>query len=224
MAKDVTVHCGFPKTATRTLQTHVFPCLSGVSYMGTYANKLDRLGLDDLIRNRHSTDLDPRDPKTAKALEILRNVISSAEGHILISYEGVLSATLRPRLSFEGFGAPVPVRSAAQQLDYVNKLIRAAGCEGAIRILITLREQSDFLPSFYAENYKEYFSKIRGMKTFSDYLTSLLDGKTKVLDARALDYCHLEDVCTTTFGAGNTKFLPYEWLGLVDKVPAPETC
>lgn len=201
-----------PKTATTTLQKHVFPHLSEIQYIGKFPGTPDELQgiLYALLRYRSADCLDLRDQLTKRAIEILRRYIAEAAKPILISNENVLAETLRPRLKCGSHGSVLPARTTLHQLKYLADLIGEAG-GGTPRVVITLRGQSEFLPSFYAEAYQATFGGIGSMSAFSGYIDQLLDGAARLIDPGSLNFCQIEDACNQVFGSGNTQFLMYRW-------------
>jgi hypothetical protein len=210
----LTLHCGFPKTATTTLQTHVFPHIGGISYLGQFCDGPDRLRacLYELLRRREEGCFDAGNSLASQGIQLIRQALSRTSNHALISCEEVLASVLLPRIKGTNYSRPLPGRTTLQQLTYMKDLIEyATGLSP--RVLIAVREQSRLLPSFYAQAYRNNFRRIRGFHSFSSYLDNLLDpNRASSLDATTLDFSRLEDVCFAVFGKENTAFLAYEWL------------
>lgn len=205
-------HIGYPKTASTTLQTHVFPYLTKVAYIGKHYDTARQQQRDLCNRLRHCPDeFSLNDKVTQGIVTDLKNTIAKSEKPILISYEEVMAATLHPAVGQGRFGRALPVRSAAHQFSYLHDLVKEVGGVTP-KILIVVREQSELLPSFYAEAYKATFSSIRGMKSFSGYVDELLGQKSPLLDPASLDYCRVEDASIREFGVNNVKLIPYAWM------------
>lgn len=140
----VLLHVGFPKTATTSLQDHVFSVLPWVCNLG----KPDmRRGLKKALRHIASDDLDRFDRKHADCVrDAVRDARRSARS-IVISHEGMTGSRWRTVgttrvLRENGFRA---LRTATAE--------RLRDCLGdaRVRVLFTIREQRAWLLSTFAD-------------------------------------------------------------------------
>lgn len=200
----------------------MFPHLKNVLYVGKAFRDPNDLLVDASLSllHRNSDFYDPDEAPTKQFASKLSNILRNSQQTVLVSFEEVLSATLKPRVERGIFARVKAARTSEQQLLFVKEIMLNAGdCEPCV--IICLRDQVQLLASFYAQHYR-FFSKrlydkslkdIAGARTFSEYVQSFLGvGEKGILNPVALDYCQLEERCVEIFGERNVSFLAYEWL------------
>lgn len=212
MKKQFFVHCGFPKTATTSLQKHIFPKLDGIDYFGK-SHKTGSVFDSTMVRLfREWSDDSPSTSDWRRAVSFLKDISKSSDNNVLISFEEILGPTLRPRSEYHYLFGIKHSRTTRAQIVFLRELLTSAGVCSP-HLIVTLREQSALLSSFFAQAYQRIFSNIRRMRTFSQYVDELLnDNADSLLNSDALDYYKLETICTDVFGKDNVHFLSYEWL------------
>jgi hypothetical protein len=159
--RNLIIHIGLPKTATTTLQRHVFPQFSG--YVGKYPK-----GFSDTSRASREalwrTVIDKVERGNAEWPFRLRSALDRIrelkEDTILLSEEA-LSSLPRPggRLSviLRDEWQPAPdLRRPVLSFLAVAKEHLSPTCR--VRAIVTLRNQSEFLGSMYAEQQRNIVS------------------------------------------------------------------
>lgn len=244
--RTVTVHVGLPKTGTSTLQRHFFPRLSG--YLGKFA---------------HSATSDPeRTPDAARELIRIRfdTNLSSEERAQRIHEWSVQH--LDPELSSFFVSAEElswwhtsptsghwPLQDARHDRNRLGTPALASfladmkvglGPKTRLRVVLTIRNQSAFLGSYYAE--KRIFFPCFGQRDFTRRVRRLLGSSDsfldwgmlatsllEVLDSSDLQICIFEDglervaydikqfvdqdVDHTRLGHENVRIIaPYHWV------------
>ena len=154
--KNLFLHIGYPKTGTTTMQECISLQIKGVkSFIPNVDHEYLRSLSDDkvfndnyivkqLVENFIFEDYDPR-----KSLALLGGV---KENKIFISTTGPLSA-----LFFKGRFVGKDKHLKPEQV--AKRISEVFSEEFDVKVIISIRRQSDWIPSAFAE-WHQYFSKI----------------------------------------------------------------
>lgn len=183
------IHVGFPKTASSTLQKHLFARHSGISYLGKpFSDAMARvekamLTLDDTAFEQERPCLE----------RLVRDEIAKArDGRLLISHEGFLRNT---RYGHHDLG------TTARRIH--QTFAGALGPDGDLRIILCLRRQADLILSHYA-----HF--VRGSQDdFDSYIEAVLENPREGF-AASLFYDELLSHYADIFGRDNLDILLFE--------------
>ncbi len=207
------IHCGFPKTATTTLQQHVFPKLSNYLSIGTSCNDPDKQEALETFKNFFQSREMSRSLSFRKAiLDNIANIVKSNE-NILISLEIIIGRVWHspsPTYSFMKEPSPNYGSSFAEVVVQLQDLINLCGITDT-RLIFTLREQFSFLSSFYAQTLPRQKIYFRRPISFSDYISWYFERKC-VTSSDVLNYCFLEKALIENFGEEKIHLLSYEWM------------
>ncbi len=191
---------GVHRTVTQNL---VFPFIDDIAFLGRKGRTGDPddiLGEEDLaplIFGNEQVCAMRRDRMTAKILD-------SMHGHgALLSEERILAATTAPLYNTYEFW----------QLPSVPAVARAIGTAVdrkvfEVRILITIRKQTEALLSRYVEDYVTFYSRIRKLKTFDSFLDDVLSNPTSFTRI-GYDYAMTVQAFEDVFG-DRVHVVPYE--------------
>jgi hypothetical protein len=183
------IHVGFPKTASSTLQRHLFARHSDVSYLGKpFSDPMARveeamLTLDEAAFEREKPELQRR---------VREEIAKAPAGRMVLSHEGFLRST---RYGHHD------VRRTARRIHDI--FAAALGADGELRILICLRRQPDLLLSHYA-----HF--VRGnQEAFDSYVDAVLETPREGF-AASLFYDELLTCYAEIFGEDKLEILLFE--------------
>ncbi len=204
----VYIHPGYPKTGTTTLQGSIFPDVchqNGWHYFGKRYGPNGESRTDPIVRefirefpawNELFVAQNAADVRARFGLDNHRTLFVSLEELILRSLKGEI---VGGRPVVDDFGAAL-------------RKLRAlfTGTKAAIRILITIRNQRDLLPSLYAQGYNHYFRRIAETRTFGDFLEYVLDPMAGGHTISPLYYDGAVRYAMDLFGIDNTLVLPFE--------------
>jgi hypothetical protein len=163
------IHIGFPKTASSTLQRHLFARHSGLGYLGKpFSETLARV--EESILTLDSNHFEER---KADLQELVRGEIANVHHDtLLISHEGFLRNT---RYGHHDLG------TTAQRLHKIFG--ECLGPDGSVQIIINLRKQPDLILSHYAhfvrgtqDEFDAYVEECL-RNTQNNFLSSLFYGK-----------------------------------------------
>lgn len=152
----ITLHLGYPKTATTTLQDSVFPKFSGISYHGKSADPEVETSLWQALRTSWDSFSIGNDCKDS-INDWVHQVMESDTKNILISDEEFMIWRSPPNINSSRWVAENnPTVDIARSGSHpVNKFLRLIinrlPGEIELRGILTLRNRSDFLGSFAAE-------------------------------------------------------------------------
>ena len=185
------IHIGFPKTASSTLQRHLFARHSGLGYLGKpFSETLARveesiLTLDNVLYEERKAGLQ----------DLVRGEIAKfPRDTLLISHEGFLRNT---RYGHHDLG------TTAQRLHEIFG--ECLGPDGSVQIIVNLRKQPDLILSHYA-----HF--VRGTQDeFDTYVEACLKNP-KIDFSSSLFYYKLLSHYANLFGKDNLKIIVFECL------------
>ena len=159
MAK-VLIHLGLPKTATTTLQHHLFEPLhlSGeINFLGKLLD-IDDSTNEAVHKRTHSV--------------IIREMIEGRKG--VESIDELLVSDVLNVFSDEGVMCFYPRTNCISVQDKVSNLKQVF--EGHdVKVLISLRKPVDYLYSLYIQLYSTYYQFDKSNSDFNSYLTRLLN-------------------------------------------------
>ena len=183
------LHVGFPKTASTTLQKHVFARHPGLFYLGRpFSGPLAATEKD--ILTAEATRFEARLPECQAAV---RQAVGGGDGRpALLSHEGFLRAT-----RYDGHD----VRLTAERLHRV--FAGALGEAGEVGIVIVVRNQADLILSHFIQ-----FVKGR-QADLDSYLAAALERPDTGFLA-SLFYREIADHYAGLFGRPNVNLLAFE--------------
>ncbi len=154
--RELTLHIGLPKTATTTLQTHVFPQLPG--YLGKYygADRLTR-GAPWVIGDKALRQWTNRSAGWPRAVEAwVESLGGLGEAQTMFSNEGLAQWPSELHgLSYwplsDGWSDTLRVRPHPV-IEFLEAVRTAGGSRDVkVRVIVTLRNQPEFMGSLYAQ-------------------------------------------------------------------------
>ncbi len=183
------IHAGFPKTATTTLQDHLFAKHAQINYLGKPFSD----GLAEVERQILTLDSYLFDHRLPALREIVRREAAAvSEGDLLISHEGFLRNSR--------YGGHDLGRTAHRLRAVFGE---ALGPDGRLEIIICLRNQVDLILSHYLQFIKG------SQKDFDSYLEAALEAPDTGFPA-SLFYDELLFFYVAEFGRENLHILLFE--------------
>lgn len=151
--QSLTVHIGLPKTMTTTLQQHLFPRIPGYigRYYGPRGNTTDR---DEFWHHAVSAWRNG-DKAWKRGLESVASQIASLDARsALLSHEALSQWFTPGRIDPWPFkdGDILRQRGPHPVGDFLSVLDHGLGPSVVLRVIVTLRNQPDFMASLYAQN------------------------------------------------------------------------
>lgn len=206
--RQLTLHIGLPKTATTTLQTHVFPMLPG--YVGKFYGESPNTAVEEPFRQfqkAYEQWTEGKSALTAPATQFIESLDRFNESQILISEEGLYRWPVDGRVEhgwpfFDGWhetfrARPHPV------VDFLAALREAGEGRLKVRVILTLRNQSDFMGSLYAQ--LQNSMRKPSQNDFEAKVTRALS-----TDDPFFDYATLVEELEQDLGDGDLLILLYE--------------
>lgn len=173
--KRLLLHLGLPKTATTTLQHHVFQSLhenGKINFLGKVIDfdlngkAIFRNYTGGFIRKAcERNDVGSLTEQLNNTLDDNKLNVFSDEG-IMVSYPGKDNLPLTEKVK----------NLSEMLLDY------------DVRVLLTVRQPLNYLFSLYVELYKDFYSKDKNNNTFNKYVSNLL-ADTNLVDQSSV-YMH----------------------------------
>ena len=214
MIRTLYLHLGLPKTATTTLQTHIFPNHDSYLYIdkNPAPERPDGTPSNAWLRQLRINLIQKEIPYFEKnAADIITNLAGTfgqkaiKDSKILLSDEGIIARCLSPSHyeKMPEFGSAYGVLAKLKVISETSNL--------PIKIIIVIRRQDDLIHSFFAEDYKS-FNSILGFQGIEDYVNYLYhEGADRSADS-IFDYYSFIKRCDYLFGHENVLILPYEAL------------
>ena len=194
---DIVFHAGYGKTATTYLQQQILPA---VQALGSYSTVSGTKALHRTIRKRIRTN-DPRFWKSRKGHDIADRIVASVSRTPIV-------------YSSEHLMAPPELRFSIRRLGERHALVQhieafathAWNGRGTVHVMLTLRNQADWLASFYAQKSQRLPAS---QFDFEKRVRSFL--KRPGVTGRAyLDYVGLVGQIERRLGEGRVHVLVYE--------------
>ncbi|MEI6800252.1 MAG: hypothetical protein WCO04_13710 [Pseudomonadota bacterium] len=213
MKPSVIIHIGFPKTATTTLQTHVFPRLPSLHYLGKFEGNPPEdprlLYFDIHVAKVAGIKRPTMQFSQETALALLREGREQGKT-TMISLEEIAGACLAPTIEWSNRGK---LRASFGLRDVLPPLIgfcETAGL-GRPRFVVTLREQGDLLTSYYAQTAMTLYRGVPEAKSFAAFVDCILN-RPDLSDTAFLDYPAFEDELAAIAGPDAYRLIAHEWL------------
>lgn len=207
------LHCGYPKTATTTMQQWVFPKISAWNYIGRILPEDDRKDSEWILEKGFRLGLNGNSAETERyneAVKELERIRATTRGACFFSLENITARCFVPQVSESGKELISGPPSLQESLTHAKSLCETAGFDD-VRPIVTLRPQSELLASFYAQAYMAHYGRSSGLRSFSEFIDLWLSSN-KVLRSDTVDFCVLDDTLKRMFGNGKYKFLLFDWL------------
>lgn len=194
--KQLLIHIGYPKTATTTLQNHLFTVLDGekkLNYLGRSNKICKRFQYGEEFVSKLVFDNKGANIDSQYFSEDLLNVISNED--IVLSFKNISQNKVLN--DSDPTKVPEKLYSIFHSLDYT------------VKILVTIRAQVDMIHSFYVEGFKWHFRHEKSLDTFEKYL---LEGVGKKENGIFLMFYYYNVIKSyvDVFGLDNVKILLYE--------------
>lgn len=177
MRRDLVLHVGVHRSGTTTLQEHVFSHLP--AYLGRCRAQYGGYGHNvvtrELLRARKLLLTEDNGRPFRQWISQLRDQVAPNEKSVLLSDEGLCQGLtgLEPFM--------IPIRQAANEfwrspplLSFIERISREVGPEWRLRIILTIRNQSDYLASLYARRSDRMPGA--GQEDFELQVNSILSG------------------------------------------------
>ncbi|WP_415227327.1 hypothetical protein [Psychromonas sp.] len=156
--KKIVIHLGLPKTASTTLQHHLFQKLyeqGKINFLGKV------LSVDDKTGQIHTTN---------NSGKVIRDICEGKlERSAINTLDKILSDTLLNVYSDEGLMACYPGldnRSLEEKLTTLKSILAPY----EVKILISLRNPVDYFYSLYVQFYGQYYLGNKDYDTFDSYI------------------------------------------------------
>jgi hypothetical protein len=199
--KCIYLHIGYPKTATTTLQKHLFPKHSGILSLQNY-------GEPSFIKNIFSSRENSIKRNLKSITEELSGYITNEYNNYIYSSESLTSFSMFFRQN------PYPFLYTLEPNSVARKLKTAFGETGVfdrVKIIVSIRRQNDLLKSMYAQVYNLVFKRYRVTNTFQKFINFAIENKDNFI----LDSLQYNDVITeyeNIFDKENVCVLVFEQL------------
>lgn len=206
LRKNIYVHLGYPKTATKTLQAHYFPYLKDIEYLGKFGKndnfkiiKIDKKILLDLYHGRVQKIIKYK----KKFSQSFYNDLKKPSA--LISAEGLTMNSLRfiKDTSYNH----MKLVSIHEVIDAIKTLFDSSLFD--LKVILVTRRQIELIPSLYSQSYKESYIKIKLINTFKKFVDHILSDKNHSL-SDYFDYTILARILEKEFNIKNILILPFE--------------
>lgn len=195
--KNLFLHIGYPKTGCTTMHECISLNIQGIKTFIPNVNFKFLQALKDpnitdenhqikqLLENFNNTKFDVK--------PALNTLLKVKQQDIFISTTGPLSALFFLGHYTEKGKYITPEEIAKRLADIFSPSFN-------VRIIVTIRKQSDWIPSAFAEWY-HYYSRVKGCDTFKDFLTCFKNSEH--LYYQGIDYLHVLKPFEHLFGRDN---------------------
>lgn len=201
MKKKIYIHVGYPKTATTTMQKHYFPNFKTVNYVGLNyekdqyslypeAFKLLILADEDLIKQNSDV--------STKIYDALDNT------PVFLSDEKIIGSLFTPRITQYRFTERPSAHASARA---IRALLPSTLFD--VKIIFTIRQQWDSIPSKYAQSFTAVYSKSPKLDTFEKFVNDILRNKDSFI-RHTYNYEKVIGIYESVFEKENIKIMPFE--------------
>ena len=173
--KTLLLHVGLPKTGTTTLQVGLFEECNHLEFMGKFTRKKHEgalFGASCVNEFRkllnYGNEFCVTESAPLLARQIVETVENSDKDKVLVSLEGITNPFVDTDYAY-----PKDVFLKARHLKEVITHVENRDID--IKILITIRRQSDILPSLFAQVYLQGFSSALYENSYDSFLDFMLD-------------------------------------------------
>ncbi|MBV1899520.1 MAG: sulfotransferase domain-containing protein [Cycloclasticus sp.] len=194
--KELLFHIGYPKTATSTLQNHLFTTLDEkkqINYLGRSNRGLSKFKAGEAMINELVFGLSNSKIDQCTLSDDVLNVISNED--VVLSFKNIIGND---------------VLSESDPTEVAEKLggvLSHHDCN--VKVLVTLRAQADLVHSFYVEGYKWHFRHVKSLDTFEKYIAQGLESKSNGVFLMFYYYEVIKSY-VNVFGKDNVEILFYE--------------
>jgi hypothetical protein len=207
--RELTIHIGLPKTATTTLQRHVFPTFSG--YVGKHieGSPHEHIAAREAMWRQAFAAWEVANPAwRGEFRDALARIARLGEDRVLLSQENFswwpVQSFPHRMLLHDGWSVPTRV-GRLPVMELLAETKEYLGSEWRVRAILTVRNQPDFLGALYAEQQRamsapsqeDFEEKVREALRIAD---PWLDFDTLVEDLHAV--LEPDDVLTLLYEDG----------------------
>lgn len=199
MAK-ILLHIGLPKTATTTLQLHLFHKLheeEKVNFLGRYLTPKD-VGYYFRINDIIYAIIKQNDEEFEENLQSYKQEVNN------YIYENKLNIISEEMLTIS-YKKEKNSLDVNRNLERVHKIFS----QHKIEVLLSIRKQDKIIHSFFVEAYNNMFWQDNSINTLDKYIKNGLQNMQK---GNFYMYCYdnIIDQCENLFGSGSCKILVFE--------------
>ena len=202
--KHLYVHIGYPKTGTTTLQNTLFKRHNELVYLN------DAINLDILKEIRNSSSLAPSANYIKQISELKKYINKNSKDKFVLSSEGLTStAMLFGKAKFYNNGELVIFPDPTTVIRNLNFLKSELSDIANVYIIICLRNQLDFLKTYYAQEYNRFYVKNNETDTFKKYIDYVIYNPNNFM-ASSLNYYNIIKNYCDFFEKENVYIMLYE--------------
>jgi hypothetical protein len=210
MKKQLYIHLGFPKTGTTTLQKRLFPHHSDYLYLGKLETNEPVASSPDEWLLQLRRDLVSKEIPFFKQNRFSDRIPDRFHENyekyrkVFLSDESILGRCINPGK----YGRMMRLGSPYSVLQKLQ-LLTGGGQFETVKLILVIRNQADFLESFFAEEYPNFktYLQIKNPNEFVDIIFSEFE------DQEIDSLLHLSTFISFVdqlFGRDNVLVLPYE--------------
>lgn len=195
--KTLTIHLGYPKTATTFLQNNLFCKVESSLYFGKYDGEYSDENIGKIFLDLGRLRVASFVSKYQKG--VVSNYVGGNE-RIIISDESPMFNIVRSANNFDDLSVRDNVLELVEKIKHISDGFN-------VKILLTVRDQSEIIPSIYAQSYANFFSCHKKYKEFSSFVGAFKKGG-ELEDY--LNYKLIDNLLKKSFGADNVAVIPQE--------------
>lgn len=199
---ELIIHIGYPKTGTTTLQTGLFSKHYEINYLNPN-NNVAKIISDIYYRRENGIKRN----LNCYRKELYQILVKQSSGCNLISSESFLSFSMFFRLNPAPYIHTLEPNSVARKMKMIFKDL---GVFENVKILITLRKQTDLIKSMYAQVYNLSYKRYQETSTFEKFLKYTFDENKDDFIMDVLQYNEIVELYSDLFGDENVKVLVFE--------------
>ena len=198
--KKLVIHIGYPKTGTTALQKHIFTSLSFTGYLGLYDRYRKKYALnEDFVNDVFSLS------HSAFLFKYKKTFLGEKElgdfSSYILSEENFITNAMLPSYDRCNYNR------ITQDLNTTLLNLQCLFKGFDIKILLTIRNQVDLIPSFYAQHfYKRFKGNIR-LNKYSKFVKYVCSNDEL---GCLFDYSHIVSLSEKIFGKNNVNVCVFE--------------